>query len=145
MKKIILLGIMTLTVMSVFSQSKNIKVSGCIIEKETKEAVFQANVQMLKLPDSTYVKGTASDDKGIFTLSDIQSGKYLLKISFMGFKNKLIPVELTSDLAQKDMGKVELEPDAILMEETVVTGQVPEVQVVEDTLIFNAAAYRTPD
>lgn len=145
MKRMILLGIMALSVLSVFSQSKGIKVTGCVIEKETKEPVFQANVQMLNLPDSTYVTGAASDEKGMFTLPDIKSGKYLLKISYVGFKNKLIPLELASSSTKKDMGKVEMETDAILMAETVVTGQVPEVQVVEDTLIFNAAAYRTPD
>ena len=145
MKKIILLGIMALSILSVFSQSKGIKVTGCVIEKESKEPVFQANVQMLNLPDSVYVTGVASDEKGMFTLPDVTSGKYLLKISYVGFKNKFIPIQLSSSTPKKDMGKVELEADAILMKETVITAQVPEVQVVEDTLIFNSAAYRTPD
>ena len=145
MKKIILLGIMTLSILSVFSQSKGIKVTGCVIEKESKEPVFQANVQMLNLPDSVYVAGAASDEKGMFTLPDVTTGKFLLKISYVGFKNKFIPIELSSASPKKDMGKVELEADAILMKETVITAQVPEVQVVEDTLIFNSAAYRTPD
>ena len=145
MKKIILLGIMTLSILSVFSQSKGIKVTGCVLEKESKEPVFQANVQMLNLPDSVYVTGAASDEKGMFTLPDVTTGKYLLKISYVGFKNKFIPIELSSASPKKDMGKVELEADAILMKETVITAQVPEVQVVEDTLIFNSAAYRTPD
>ena len=147
MKKIILLGIMALSILSVFSQSKGIKVTGCVIEKESKEPVFQANVQMLNLPDSVYVTGAASDEKGMFTLPlpDVTSGKYLLKISYVGYKNKFIPIQLSSSTPKKDMGKVELETDAILMKETVITAQVPEVQVVEDTLIFNSAAYRTPD
>ena len=145
MKKIILLGIMAFSILSVFSQSKGIKVTGCVIEKESKEPVFQANVQMLNLPDSVYVTGVASDEKGMFTLPDVTSGKYLLKISYVGFKNKFIPIQLSSSTPKKDMGKVELEADAILMKETVITAQVPEVQVVEDTLIFNSAAYRTPD
>ena len=62
MKKIILLGIMTLSILSVYSQSKGIKVTGCVIEKESNEPVFQANVQMLNLPDSVSVTGAASDE-----------------------------------------------------------------------------------
>ena len=145
MKRIILFGIIAFSVLSAFSQSKGIKVTGCVIEKESNDPVFQANIQMLNLPDSVYITGAASDEKGMFALPEVTSGKYLLKVSFVGFKNKFISLQLSDSLSKKDMGKVELEPDAILMKETVITGQVPEVQVVEDTLIFNAAAYRTPD
>ena len=106
---------MTLSILSVFSQSKGIKVTGCVIEKESKEPVFQANVQILNFPDSVYVTGAASDEKGMFTLPDVTTGKFLLKISYVGFKNKFIPIELSSVSPKKDMGKVELEADSILM------------------------------
>mgnify|MGYP006974364325 CR=1 FL=1 len=44
----------------------------------------------------------------------------------MEVKNKFISLQLSDSLSKKDMGKVELEPDAILMKETVITGQVPD-------------------
>ena len=96
MKKIILFGILTLTVLSVFAQTKGIKVTGCVIEKGTKEPVTQANIQLLLLPDTTFTVGAASDDKGNFTLPEVSAGKYLLKFTFMGYKDKTMPLELTS-------------------------------------------------
>ena len=42
------------------------------------------------------------------------------------------------------MEDVVLQPDAILLAEAVVVAEAPQVQVVEDTVQFNASAYRTP-
>ena len=53
MKRIGLLGILLVVVLSAFSQSKKVKVTGKIIDSETKEAVMMANVRLLLLPDST--------------------------------------------------------------------------------------------
>ena len=94
MKRIILFGIIAFSVLSAFSQSKGIKVTGCVIEKESNDPVFQANIQMLNLPDSVYITGAASDEKGMFALPEVTSGKYLLKVSFVGFKNKFISLQL---------------------------------------------------
>ena len=146
MKKISLFGICCLIVFSVFAQSRNnITVSGQIIEEDTNEPAVQANVQLFRLPDSTYVAGVASNNDGFYTFSKITSGKYVLKVSYVGFKNAVLPLSIPSSSATHRVKTIKLKTDAILMKETVVTAEAPQVQVVEDTLIFNSSAYRTPD
>jgi hypothetical protein len=44
-----------------------------------------------------------------------------------------------------DVGTKKLELDAIALREAVVTAMASQVQVVEDTLLYNASAYRTPE
>lgn len=145
MNKILTVAVLLLTAVSTaFSQTKNITVTGHVLEAETKEPAIQANVQLLQLPDSTYVTGIASEVTGRFTLPKVSAGKYVLKISYIGFKNKFIPLQLSASTPTKNVGTVELETDAVLLSEAVVTAEAPQVQVKEDTLVFNSSAYRTP-
>ena len=98
MKKIITgLALLLITTVSAFSQTKNITVSGRVVE-DTKEPAAQATVQLLSLPDSTYAAGIATTGQGYFTLPKVKAGKYVLKVSYIGFKNKLVPLQLTDCL-----------------------------------------------
>lgn len=146
MKKLIA-GIMLLllTTLSAFSQTKIITVSGRVIEGDSKEPAAQATVQLLALPDSTYAAGMASSQQGYFTLPKVKAGRYVLKVSYIGFKTKYVPLQLTSSVLVKKMGTLVLETDAVMLSEAVVTAEAPQVQVVEDTLVYNSSAYRTPE
>lgn len=145
MKKIITGVLLLLTAtFSAFSQTKNITVSGRVVE-ESKEPAAQATIQLLSLPDSTYTAGVATSEQGYFKLPKVKAGKYVMKISYIGFKNKFVPLQLTSAVSEKNVGTLTLESDAIMLAEAVVTAEAPQVQVVEDTLVYNSTAYRTPE
>ncbi|WP_418696731.1 TonB-dependent receptor [Bacteroides sp.] len=145
MKKIITGMVLLLaTTLSAFSQTKNITVSGRVME-DTKEPAIQATVQLLSLPDSTQVGGVASSSQGYFTLPKVSAGKYVLKVSYIGFKTKFIPLQLSASAPTKNVGTLTLDTDAVMLAEAVVTAEAPQVQVVEDTLVYNSSAYRTPE
>ncbi len=145
MKKMITGMVLLLaTTLSAFSQTKNITVSGRVVE-DTKEPAIQATVQLLSLPDSTQVAGVASSSQGYFTLPKVSAGKYVLKVSYIGFKTKFVPLQLVASAPAKNVGTVTLDTDAVMLAEAVVTAEAPQVQVVEDTLVYNSSAYRTPE
>ena len=54
-------------------------------------------------------------------------------------------MHLYATTATKNVGTLTLETDAVMLAEAVVTAEAPQVQVVEDTLVYNSSAYRTPD
>lgn len=145
MKKIITGMWLLLTVtFSAFSQSRNITVSGRVVE-DTKEPAMQATIQLLSLPDSSQVAGVASSNKGYFTLPKVKPGKYVLKVSYVGFRNKYLPLQLSASAQERNVGTLTLEADAVMLSEAVVVAEAPQVQLIEDTLVFNSSAYRTPD
>lgn len=129
--------------MPLLSQTRNITVSGRVLE-DTKEPAIQATVQLLSLPDSTQVAGVASSSLGFFSLPKVKPGKYVLKVSYIGFKNKYVPLQLSASASDKNVGVLTLETDAVMLAEAVITAEAPQVQVVEDTIAFNSSAYRTP-
>ena len=145
MKRLGILGILLIAVLSVFAQSKKVKVTGKVIDSDTQEAVMMANVRLLQLPDSTYVTGAASNEKGMFTIPSIKTGKYAIKVSYVGYKDKVLALQLDGSSATHHVGTISLKMDSKLMKEVVVSAEAAQVQVVEDTLIFNSAAYRTPE
>lgn len=44
-----------------------------------------ANILLMKASDSTFVKGTVTNESGVFLLENIPAGQYLIKASMMGF------------------------------------------------------------
>ena len=130
------LVLMLLCTFSIFAQNKVITVSGRVVESDTKEPAAQATVQLLSLPDSAYAAGIASSNQGWFTLP---------KVSYIGFRTKLVPVQLSANATDKKLGTITLDPDAVMLKEAVITAEAPQVVVKEDTLEYNSTAYRTPE
>ena len=135
------LTLMCFTV-QVFSQ--RITVSGRVLDSAG-EAIDMVTVQILTLPDSTYVNGCVSNSRGYFTLPSVTAGSYAVKFSFVGYGTKVQAVNLTTRRTQVNLGTVRLEEDAVLLKEAVVTAQAAQVEVKEDTLQYNVSAYRVPE
>ncbi len=146
MKKVIIgTALLLTTTLSVFSQTKNITVAGRVIENDTKEPAVQATVQLLSLPDSALAAGIATTQQGYFSLPKVKAGKYVLKVSYIGFQPELLPLQLSAQAPDKNVGTISLKTDAVMLAEAVITAEAPQVQVVEDTLVYNSTAYRTPE
>ena len=141
MKKSILMMLLLLVSIASFAQER--LVSGAIIDRDTKDPVEQVTVQLLKT-DSTYVTGAISNEKGLFHLNAPENGKYLLKITSVGYKPtvKSVVIEQDKNLA---LGNVVVGADAIMLKGAVVTAMAQKVTLKEDTFVYNSAAYRTPE
>lgn len=141
MKKSILMMLLLLVSIASFAQER--LVSGAIIDRDTKDPVEQVTVQLLKT-DSTYVTGAISNEKGLFHLNAPGNGKYLLKITSVGYKPtvKRVVLEQDKNLA---LGNVVIGADAIMLKGAVVTAMAQKVTLKEDTFVYNSAAYRTPE
>ncbi len=145
MKKVALLLAFVWVSASALAQNKTITVSGRVIELDTKEAVEMATVQLLSLPDSAQAAGVVTSKNGYFTLPKVKEGKYLLRISFIGYHTENMPLALSNKVTEKNVGTIALRSDAVMLSEAVITAEAPQVTVVEDTLMYNTSAYRVPE
>ena len=94
MKKSFIALFLTFVGLSAMAQSK-FNVSGIILESETNEAVISATVRILSLPDSSMVGGAATGTEGSFNVKGVKRGKYALKITYIGYQEKVMPLDLT--------------------------------------------------
>lgn len=146
MKKIFSLIVLCLTAVTfVTAQNKQLVLSGDIIDSDTKMPVEQATIQLLTLPDSAFVSGVVSLRNGHFTLSVAKAGKYLVKVSFVGYQTYAKTVQFSQAKPSVNLGQIQLSPDAIMLEEAVVVAEAPQVVVVQDTTVYNTSAYRVPE
>lgn len=138
--------LMAISAISAFAQSGSGRatVTGTVLDGGDKSPVMQATVQILSLKDSTMIKGNVSDLDGNFALS-VRPGKYLLKISYIGYTTFFRQIEMTRNKPRLNVGNIELQADAIMLGEAVVVAQAPEVTAAEDTLVYNSSAYRVPE
>ena len=128
---------------SMAASAQGIKITGTLVDRDTKEGVMLATVQMLK-PDSIYVSGVLSDEKGNFSIEASATGSYILKFTSVGYTplTKTVKVDGKKDIA---LGKITFNADAIMLKGATVVGQAARVTVQEDTFVYNASAYRTPE
>lgn len=145
MKKTLLAMMLTLVGLSAMAQSK-FNVSGTILEDGTSEPVISATVRILSLPDSTMVGGAATGLDGTFTVKNVKKDKYVMKITYVGFQTKLMPLDLNKE-KKKDVsvGYITITPDSKMLKDAQVTANVAQVQVSGDSIVYNASAFRTPE
>ena len=130
-----------------FSQSNNTHtVQGSIFDADVNEPLPMAAVQVLSLPDSSMVKGIGAELNGTFSIENIKNGKYVLRVKYLGYRTKNVPFELTSKQDRTvRLKRIDLEPDYIMLADAEIVAEVPKVQAVKDTIMFNSAAYRLSD
>lgn len=145
MKKFLTVLLLTLGGLSAMAQSK-FNVSGAVAEKGTNEAVVSATVRILSLPDSAMVGGAATSATGTFTVKDVKKGKYAIKVTYIGYQDEIIPLDLTNKKTKEvNVGNILISPDAKVLKEAKVTAAVAKVQVSGDSIIYNADAYRVAE
>lgn len=119
--------------------SKDLTISGKILDSDTHNPLPSANVLLYHLPDST-MKGTVTDKKGYFKSDNLRSGKYTLVVKFLGYKDYSANVNL--DKESVDLGTVLMKPENIKTDEVTVIGKVPIATLSGDTTVFNADAFK---
>ena len=145
----ILLFVLVMRVCTVSAQQESI--SGRIIDRESRSAMTRATLQLYRSgtarngkKDTTFIKGIYSDANGRFTLTPVRAGSYILRITYLGYHEQ--QRNLTKiDGRQLTLGDIYMEPDAVQLKEAVVTANIPKMVVKDDTLVYNADAFRVPE
>ena len=135
--------LMCLFAMATAAMAQQRLITGRLTDKESKEPVSQATLQLLKT-DSSFVTGAISDDEGNFRLQATKNGKYILRISSVGYTDVLRNLTVSDDKDQR-LGNISMSADAIMLSAVTATGHAPKVVLKEDTFVYNSSAYRVAE
>lgn len=94
-----------LNTFAVFSSS----ISGIIVEDKSGNPMPYATAELITENDSVFKAGTVSNFKGEFEFQNIETGNYLLKISSVGYKTKVINIQIIPKQKKLNLGKISLE------------------------------------
>ncbi|WP_181306547.1 outer membrane beta-barrel protein [Rufibacter sp. XAAS-G3-1] len=99
-----------------------------------------ATVALLNAQDSSVYKGATTNVEGQFELDGIQNGRFVLRISYLGFGNLYRSITATG--APVNLGTLTLTQGATTLREVEVVGRAATVIQKQDTSEMNAAAFK---
>lgn len=102
-----------------------------------------AAVQLRGLADSSTVSFGLSDRKGAFRIRDLERSPYLLEITFLGYAPHVQTIYPPESGRLLDLGNIPLQPAPEELESVTVQGRRLPMRINNDTLEFNAGAFKT--
>ncbi|MDP3830697.1 MAG: carboxypeptidase-like regulatory domain-containing protein, partial [Ignavibacteriaceae bacterium] len=133
-KKLITVWIFVLSTFLSFAQtdrqSQNVnfvpigKLSGEIYDKITSKPIEYSNVVLYSSKDSSIVNGTITNSSGEFSFEKLSFGKMYVKMSYIGYKTKVIDsITINPKNKELNLGRILLEPSAINLSEVLVSSE----------------------
>ncbi len=112
------------------------KVVGSLRDSVSGEFLAFVNVAVLDSVDSSFVKGASTNFDGLFEVTEVPAGAYLLRISAIGYQNRLIPFRVENNTA---LGTFRLVPGATTLKEVSITAEKPLYAMDGEKLIYNVS------
>ncbi len=114
-------------------RAQEFSIQGKVLSSE-RESIWLANVLLLSPLDTLLINGSSSDEKGMFKITNVPPGKYLLKASYLENESDYLEVDVASD---SDIGEISISNYAQTLDEVIVSTQKPRIERKVDRLVFN--------
>ncbi len=119
--------------------NKLFSISGKIIDAKDSSPLIGVNILLTNTKDSTKTFGVSTDVDGKFAISSIDSGEYILDVSYISYKTILKKILVNEHIQWKDISMME---ESKLLKEVIIQDKQIRVQQLGDTSQFNAAAFK---
>ena len=132
-------------------KAQQASLSGRTIDADSSEPLVKTTLQLYQLKtgknnhtDTTFVKGVFSDERGHFTISSLAAGNYFLRASYLGY-HKLDKQVTVARNHTNALGDISLKPNTQQLDEAVIIANLPKMIIKDDTVVYNADAFRVPE
>ncbi|GAB3996919.1 TonB-dependent receptor [Spirosoma daeguense] len=134
---IVILFLMSMPV--AMAQMPSVTLSGTVKEAKNKALLPFVNVTLLTPADSAFVTGAITNEAGIFSITGVKPGDYLLKVTYIGYRTQIQPVLVGQLNAFLNLGTIELTEEEAQLGEVVVTAQHEAIANAMDKKTFTLA------
>ncbi|WP_207496833.1 TonB-dependent receptor [Aridibaculum aurantiacum] len=122
---------------SAFGQGTG-KITGSVASGS--KPVEAATIALLNVEDSSLIKQIPSSKTGAFTVEGLATGKYILRVTAVGYATKYSNVELTAENLSSNLAEIELAKANKALTEVVVTAKKPMIEQKPGKTIVNVDA-----
>lgn len=129
-------------VFSLHAQKFGGSIRGTLIDSSSKQGLNDATVSVIGAKDSSLVSFSLTSNSGFFEIKNLDTGAYILQISYQGYPSIQKPFSLTAQAPVKDFGNINADQEYKQLGEVVINST-PPIQVKGDTLAFRADAFKT--
>lgn len=115
------------------------KVTGKVFDKQANTGIEYASVTLLKTTDSSLVNGAATSSNGSFSIDKVPFGKYILRVSFMGYGTYYHTslITLSASSPSVNVGKVLLSQSSQMLRSAQVTAERTMMEYQLDKRVVN--------
>ena len=111
-------------------------VTGVLRDAKTGEFLPYVNVAVLDSVDMEFVKGGISNMEGVFEITDVPQGSYLLRVSAIGYENFAQPFKVTNNT---NLGTLRIKQGVTSLNEVTVTAEKPLYAMDGEKLVYNVS------
>ncbi|MDB5263740.1 MAG: TonB dependent receptor [Adhaeribacter sp.] len=117
------------------------KVRGTLLDQNSRQPVGYANIILLPLADTSQIAGGAmTDEKGNFLIDNLPFGRFVAKVSLIGYASKRLPlITLSAEAPEARLGIVTFAASSTRLQEVQVQGDRPTVSYGLDRKVVNVA------
>jgi len=129
------------------TETERANISGIILDAKNREPLTGVNIILSRQADtSRQISGISTDEFGRFRFAQLVADTYNLRLSYLGYETMQVRnIRLGKDLSYP-LDTIRLKETATDLGDIVVEADVIAVQMIGDTIQYNAAAYKTnPD
>ncbi|HET9278049.1 MAG TPA: TonB-dependent receptor [Flavitalea sp.] len=113
------------------------KIKGAVMNKNMQPLVA-ANVLLLKVTDSSLVKGSSTAKDGSFTFENVKAGDYLVMATHVGFSSVYLPpITITHSQPELGLKTISLSEESGQLQEVTVQARRPLLEQKIDRMIVN--------
>ncbi len=114
-----------------------------IVTDANGEALELVNAILSLESDSSFVGFAITNPKGKFLIADIDTGKYILNLSFLGYADINETIHFRESEEKRDLGSVILQESQSVLEEVDIAARRVPIRIKQDTIEYNADAFKT--
>lgn len=132
--------IIYIVTLPLFAQNPAISLWGTVYDRHCREPLPGAYVLLLDSADRTVSRVVTAAD-GTYSLPGVSSGLFRIKVTYVGFQPQFFRMNLKGRQGKVRVADILMTEESRYLQETVVTAQVPEIMVSEDTVTYHAGSY----
>ncbi|MEM0578413.1 TonB-dependent receptor domain-containing protein [Flavobacterium polysaccharolyticum] len=126
---LVFLGISSLSAQSL------IQVSGTLTGEDPNEKLAYASVIVKQ--DALMVETVITNDKGVFKIEGIKTGKYTIEFQFLSFESSTITLNVDGSKSIINLGSIKLKSKTTSLEEVVITSETSQMALKLDKKVFD--------
>lgn len=111
-----------------------------VADSTNNEPISFASIYMRHIKDTVITNFSLTGHDGKCEINDVTRGDYDIFVEFMGYSKFHRQLYISKDI---DLGKILLKPDLEALKAARVSANVNAMEIRKDTIIYNAAAFRT--
>ena len=114
-----------------------------VVTDSSNQPLQGVTTQLVEYPDSVRKGFMITTAKGRFSFKNVNPGNYMVNISMVGMDEIKKIVEVKDTTKVIDLGRIEMNEEATLLQDAVVTATKASVVAKQDTIEFNAGSFKT--